>query len=123
MTLHSQKTHLKSTRVCLIGPRNLTTLIGKLDRIERYRLSGNIAQVATVDSTVKLLDLEGDSTAELTLVASSQSSPSAYEVSIFSPLGSALLGAVPGEVISLHNYARGCRYLVMSVADANTKRD
>jgi transcription elongation GreA/GreB family factor len=79
MTLHSQKTHLKSTRVCLIGPRNLTTLIGKLDRIERYRLSGNIAQVATVDSTVQLLDLEGDSTAELTLVASSQSSPSAYE--------------------------------------------
>ncbi|WP_298184803.1 GreA/GreB family elongation factor [uncultured Pseudomonas sp.] len=123
MTLHARKALLKNTRVCLIGPRDLTTLIGKLDRIERFRSSGKIAQVATVGSTLKLLDLEADSIAELTLVANSQSSHETHEVSIFSPLGSALLGAVSGEVISLQNFARGCRYLVLSVADSDARVD
>lgn len=123
MTLHIRKMLLDNTRVGLIGPRNLTALIGKLDRIERYRASGNIAHVASVGSRLKLLDLEADCIAELTLVANSQSSPEAYEVSIFSPLGSVLLGAVAGEVISLQNYARGCRYLVISVADSNAGAD
>lgn len=123
MTLHARKALLKNTRVCLIGPRDLTTLIGKLDRIERYRANGKITQVATVGSTLKLLDLEADSVAELTLVANSQSSHEAHEVSIFSPLGSVLLGAVSGEVISLQNYARGCRYLVLSVMDSDAEAD
>lgn len=121
MTLHTRKALLKNARVCLIGPRDLTALIGKLDRIERLRSTGHLAQVASIGSTLKLLDLEADSMAELTLVASSQSSPEIHEVSIFSPLGSALLGAVSGEVISLQNYARGCRYLVINVTDSNAE--
>tara|TARA_R110000868_G_scaffold1683_7_gene13548 strand:+ start:264 stop:635 length:372 start_codon:yes stop_codon:yes gene_type:complete len=123
MTLHTRKALLKNTRVCLIGPRDLSTLIGKLDRIERLRSTGHIAQVASIGSKLKLLDLEVDNMAELTLVASSQSSPKTHEVSIFSPLGSMLLGAVPGEVVSLQNYARGCRYLVISVADSHAETD
>lgn len=123
MTLHTNKALLKNTRVGLLGPRNLTMVIGKLDQLERCHSIGNIAQRATVGSTLKLLDLEADNLLELTLIAHGQTGREPHAASIFSPLGSVLLGAEPGEVVSLQSYARDCRYLVISVSGSSTQSD
>lgn len=119
MTLHTRKALLGNTRVGMIGPRDLTTVIGKLDRLERNRSTGKTARLATVGSTLKMLDLESDSFIKITLIACSQSSREDLEVSIFSPLGSVLLGTEAGEVISMQSYARDCRYLVISITNSD----
>jgi regulator of nucleoside diphosphate kinase len=66
--------------------------------VEPSRISRD---VVTMDSTVRFLDLRNDRREVYTLVYPDEAELSAGKLSVLSPLGTALLGARAGDVVSV----------------------
>ena len=72
--------------------------LGRARVVEPSRISRD---VVTMDSTVRFLDLRNDRREVYTLVYPDDADLSAGKLSVLSPLGTALLGARAGEVVSV----------------------
>ncbi len=95
-----------------IGPRELATVVGKLDLLGRAPGQAADDHRARLGSSLLLLDMENLEYCEVTLSASSCCR--LPMVSVFSPLGSTLLCAKPGTTITLPAF-NGPRFLVVKV--------
>lgn len=112
------RSKMNSGSSCLmIGPRELATVIGKLESLGLHAGKLGDDRRARVNSTLVLLDRETLEFKTLILTALSYSKESG--ISIFSPLGSALLGCLPGHTITIPGYGTGYRFLVSSVSHAD----
>lgn len=107
----------KGSACLMIGPRELASVIGKLELLGRDEARIDNDPRARVNSTIVLLDRETLEFSTLTLTAQSYSTAS--KVSIFSPLGSALLACLPGHTLSIPGYGSVYRFLVSSVSPAD----
>ncbi|MEH6389822.1 GreA/GreB family elongation factor [Pseudomonas profundi] len=120
MTLHkyasesSQASFDHNIRWSMIGPRELAMVVGKLDQLDHDGLRG-LARKARIGSELKLLDMENDSFLEIKLTGHGESEARENRISIFSPIGSVLLCAEPGQVLSIPSYCGGYRLLVVEV--------
>ena len=92
-----------------IGPRELASVIGKLELLERDRT----ALRARVGSELLLLDMNTQDLVELRLTERGCSASA--HVSIFSPLGARLLASRPGDLLSLGGFSGGYRLLLVRV--------
>jgi regulator of nucleoside diphosphate kinase len=93
--------------------RNLAELLGrKLDRARLVPATAVPPNVVTMNSRLSCLDLASAKELELSLVYPWASSPEAGRISILSPLGIDLLGAIPGRSIGVD----GLDWTVLSVA-------
>lgn len=110
-----EKTIMGSSSL-MIGPRELATVIGKLEALDMEAGRKADESRARINSSVVLLDREALEFRTLTLVAQRPGKES--EVSIFSPLGCALLGCRPGDTLTLPGYGSGYRFIVSSVRQA-----
>jgi len=104
---------IKGASCLMIGPRELATVIGKLESLSSDGKKAFNDRRARINSTVVLLDREALEFQTLTLTAQSYSKGSV--VSIFSPLGCALLGCLPGHSLTIPGYGSGYRFIVSSV--------
>ncbi len=66
-------------------------------------------------STVKLKDLDEDEELEFTIVGSAESDPSNSKISNESPVGKAIFGASPGDVVEVKVPAGTIRYEIMEI--------
>jgi regulator of nucleoside diphosphate kinase len=77
----------------------------ELDRARVVDPSRVSRDVVTMDSTVRFLDLRNDRREVYTLVYPDEADLSAGKLSVLSLLGTALLGARAGDVVSVHGAA------------------
>lgn len=105
-----------TTNWSMIGPQELATVIGKLDRLKHNRLKDEYDGHARPGSLLTLLDLSDDCLIQVQLTVHSRSDVQRNEVSIFSPLGCALLSTAAGAVVSVPGFSSGYRFLVIDVS-------
>ncbi|WP_149334002.1 GreA/GreB family elongation factor [Halopseudomonas laoshanensis] len=110
---HVRAKMIRGSSCLMIGPRELATVIGKLETLGLDGGCVNNDPRARINSTIVLLDRETLEFQTLTLTAQSYSKGST--ISIFSPLGCALLACLPGHSLTIPGYASGYRFLVSSV--------
>lgn len=113
---HVRGKMIRGSSCLMIGPRELATVIGKLETLGLDGGFLNNDRRARINSTIVLLDRETLEFKTLTLTALSQSKGS--EISIFSPLGCALLACRSGHTLTIPGYGSGYRFLVSSVEHA-----
>jgi transcription elongation factor GreA len=70
---------------------------------------------ASIGSVVKLRDCESHEVWELTLVGSYEADPEDDRISVECPIGAALLGRVPGEIVEAQVPAGTARYELLSI--------
>lgn len=120
MTLHKyayespQASFHQTIRGAMIGPRELTMVVGKLDQLD-HDGPGGVVRKARIGSKLKLLDMENDSFLDIELTGHGEGDASANRISIFSPVGSVLLCTEAGQVVSIPSYCGGYRLLVVEV--------
>ena len=73
------------------------------------------ADVVNLGSTVKVLDYEFDEEVEYSLVGTNEANPLMGKISDQSPLGSAMLGAVVGDVITVQTPSGEMKLKILSV--------
>ena len=66
-------------------------------------------------STVKLKDLDEDEELEFTIVGSAESDPANSKISNESPVGKAIFGATPGDMVEVKVPAGNIRYQIMEI--------
>lgn len=110
---HVRGKKIRGSSCLMIGPRELATVVGKLESLGLG--GGKVVEDprARINSTIVLLDRETLEFKTLTLTAHSYSEES--KISIFSPLGCALLACLPGHSLTIPGYGSGYRFLVSSV--------
>jgi regulator of nucleoside diphosphate kinase len=91
-------------------PAHLTELEEALDAAEAVAPENIPADVVTVNSTVRITDLDSCTEKAFTLVFPREANYSEDKISVLAPLGAALLGYRPGDIIRLH-VPRGQRWL------------
>lgn len=100
------------------GPREVSMVIGKLDRMQRAPDPSR----ANIGSSIRLMDLEHGETAEFVLVRPRDSAPTDGRLSIYSPLGAHLLGASPGQTVAVPLLGRRIKFHVLEVASETAER-
>lgn len=93
-------------------------LIGLQERLSRAIVIDShemLPDVITMNSTVKLFDLDQNEADTLTLVYPNEACSAEGKLSILSPLGSELLGRRVGESVTLHLLRRATRKRVEKV--------
>jgi regulator of nucleoside diphosphate kinase len=83
----------------LVDRRNLDHLEAELERAVAVEPQDVPADVITMNSAVRLRDLEADEALELTLVYPRDASPDEGRVSVLAPIGTAIIGYRTGDVI------------------------
>lgn len=78
------------------------------------------SRVVRLGSTVLVEDLSYDGQAELALVSPDRADPDQGRISVFSPLGAALLGASVGEILRVDLCGRDYRFLLVDILDSET---
>ena len=73
------------------------------------------ADVVNLGSTVKVLDYEFDEEVEYNLVGTNEANPLLGKISDQSPIGSAMLGAVVGDIITVQAPSGELKFKVLSV--------
>ena len=73
------------------------------------------ADVVNLGSTVKVLDYEFDEEIEYSLVGTNEANPLMGKISDQSPIGSAMLGAVVGDVVTVHTPSGDMKLKILSV--------
>ena len=73
------------------------------------------ADVVNLGSTVKVLDYELDEEVEYSLVGTNEANPLLNKISDQSPIGSALLGAVVGDVVTVNAPSGELKFKVLAV--------
>ena len=95
------------------------------DQLEALELDGrgaaNSGRVARLGSRILVDDLRYSEQAELTLVAPEQADPERGLISVFSPLGAALIGARLGDIAQVDLGGQSHRFLLVDIRDE--KRD
>ncbi|UTW12303.1 GreA/GreB family elongation factor [Marinobacterium rhizophilum] len=95
------------------SPLNLLLVFSKLEQCRRSH-SGPLASVRPGSSVlVKLLQTGEKST--LMLVNPAQAAPSLHRISVLSPLGSALLGRLPGETCKVEYFGSVLDFELLSI--------
>jgi len=93
--------------------KELQEILRRAVVVDRSRAAGT--KDARVGATVQLRDAETSKNVTYTLVDSTEADPSSGKISVVSPVGSALVGKVKGDVINV-NAPNGSRsYVVTSV--------
>ncbi|MEH6499824.1 MAG: hypothetical protein V7751_10595 [Pseudoalteromonas distincta] len=110
---HVRGKNISGSTCLMIGPRELATVVGKLESLGLDGAKALNDPRARINSTVVLLDRETLEFQTLTLTAKNYSRGS--QISIFSPLGCALLACLPGHSLTIPGYGSGYKFLVSSV--------
>lgn len=100
----------------LMNPITLSRIFELIDR-EKATKSSLVKQVK-VGSEVKLLDRHTSTVSKIVLADPKDSNPSLGKISYLSLLGSELLGAIPGEKVSVDILGRSCDFQVLGVKEA-----
>ncbi|RKQ85612.1 transcription elongation factor GreA [Brockia lithotrophica] len=87
----------------------------KMLRNARIIENGGDFNVIHVGSTVLVRDLEFDEVLEFTIVGSAEADPSEHRISNESPVGRALLGRRPGEIVEVSAPAGVIRYEILEI--------
>ncbi|PTQ51291.1 MAG: Transcription elongation factor GreA [Brockia lithotrophica] len=87
----------------------------KMLRNARIIENGGDFGVIHVGSTVLVRDLEFDEVLEFTIVGSAEADPSEHRISNESPVGRALLGRRPGEIVEVSAPAGVIRYEILEI--------
>ena len=74
------------------------------------------ADVVNLGSTVKVLDLEEDEELEYSLVGTNEANPMLGRISDRSPIGSAMIGATVGDIITVETPNGEMKLKILSVA-------
>lgn len=97
------------------GPVELSRLVAALDTL-LGDTDGRDAQRARPGRRIHLLSLHSGDTRHLTLVLPGQDDPRQGRISLFSPLGAALLGTRAGDIIEARAFGWRERACVLSVS-------
>ena len=73
------------------------------------------ADVVNLGSTVKVLDYEFDEEVEYNLVGTNEANPLLGKISDQSPIGSAMLGAVVGDIINVQTPSGELKFKILAV--------
>ena len=87
----------------------------KMLRNARIIENGGDFNVIHVGSTVRVRDLEFDEVLEFMIVGSAEADPSEHRISNESPVGRALLGRRPGEIVEVSAPAGVIRYEILEI--------
>ncbi|MBQ8400553.1 MAG: transcription elongation factor GreA [Clostridia bacterium] len=74
------------------------------------------ADVVNLGSTVKVLDMDEDEELEYSLVGTNEANPMLGRISDRSPIGSAMIGATVGDIITVNTPNGEIRMKILSVA-------
>ena len=74
------------------------------------------ADVVNLGSTVKVLDMEEDEELEYSLVGTNEANPMLGRISDRSPIGSAMIGATVGDIITVNTPNGEIKMKILSVA-------
>jgi len=102
----------------IVGPRpDLDALREELDRADIVEPEAVPANLVTMNSVVRFVDKDSGKESELTLVFPGSSEVETNRISVFAPIGSALLGLSVGDSIDWPlPYGRTRRLRVIAVA-------
>jgi regulator of nucleoside diphosphate kinase len=89
----------KAAQVGLVERRYLDHLEAELERAIPVEPQEVPADVITMNSTVRLRDLDAGETFEFTLVYPRDASPDEGRISVLAPIGTAIIGYRTGDVI------------------------
>jgi len=87
----------------------------KMLRNARIIENGGDFNAIHVGSTVRVRDLEFDEVLEFMIVGSAEADPSEHRISNESPVGRALLGRRPGEIVEVSAPAGVIRYEILEI--------
>lgn len=73
------------------------------------------ADVVNLGSTVKVLDYELDEEVEYSLVGTNEANPLIGKISDQSPIGSAMLGSVVGDIVSVQTPSGELKFKILAV--------
>ena len=74
------------------------------------------ADIVNLGSTVKVLDMEEDEELEYSLVGTNEANPMLGRISDRSPIGSAMIGATVGDIITVNTPNGEIKMKILSVA-------
>ena len=98
-------------------PGAVAGVIAKLDRPADRVESG--PPRATINSRVKVLEMESGEETAFTLVMPHEADPEEKKISVLSPLGSSLLARRAGSVVSVALLGRASRFCILDVENAS----
>ncbi len=96
-------------------------LMEVMEKIEMLRGVGNGLAAAAVGDCVSLFSFEDEEQMCFTLAPSGKPVLGERDISVLSPLGAALLGAFPGEVVNVAFLGHEHRYLLLKVKKFDEK--
>ncbi|MBQ7475406.1 MAG: transcription elongation factor GreA [Clostridia bacterium] len=73
------------------------------------------SDVVNLGTTVKLLDIDGDEEIEYSLVSTNEANPLLGRISDRSPIGSAMIGAVVGDIVTVDTPSGQLRLKILGV--------
>lgn len=109
---HAPRSLVMSQRAFPFGPREVSTVIGKLGRLKLTPGNGQIG----LGSRVRIMDLDSGETCVVELVRPLEADPEARRISIYSPLGKELLGARVGQTVQVPLFGNRFRVQVLPAA-------
>ena len=109
------KHRLARNPLFFLSPARLMDVMEKIDMLRG--VDRDIA-AARVGDRVSLFSFEDEEEMCFTLVDAGNSVLGKKDISVLSPLGAALLGALPGSVINVAFFGYGHRYLLLKVVKA-----
>ena len=106
------KRYLAKNPLFFLSPVRLMIVMEKIEMlrgVERERAA------AAVGDRVSLFSFEDEEQMSFTLAEAGKRSLGDKDISVLSPLGAALLGALPGAVVNVNFLGHGHRYLLLKV--------
>ena len=97
-----------------ISPATLASVVARLDQLS-MTLTDHDSPQADLGSLVRVCDLTTGASASLMLVKPGLADPAQGRISVFSPLGAALLAARAGDVVTLRIFLCNTRFRVLKV--------
>lgn len=115
--LNSLRAFCDSVRV-YSQPVELSRVFDQLEALElEGKVAANSGRIARLGSRILVDDLRYSEQAELTLVAPEQAEPERGHISVFSPLGAALIGARLGDIAQVDLGGQTHRFLLVDIRD------
>ncbi len=96
-------------------PFQLARVFDQLEMQQNEGLPGVARAMARLGGTVRVEDLSYQGQAQFSLVPAEKADPDRGLISIFSPLGAALLGAEVGDIVRAELLGREYRFLLVDI--------
>ena len=112
------KRHLARNPLFFLSPARLIDVMEKTEMLRGVECD---LAAATVGDRLSLFSFEDEEEMCFTLVEAGKPALGEKDVSVLSPLGAALLGALPGAVVNVEFLGYGHRYLLLKVKKVNEK--